>query len=150
GSTFRLELGAIPAPAPAAPLPADGPDLRPLDQPLRVLLVEDNQDTAIVLARLLRGRGHTVTTAANLSDALAAAEAGDFDLVLSDLGLPDGSGLELLHQLRRRSPAVRGIVLSGYGMDADVRRSHEAGYAAHLTKPLDFAKLEETIRRVTS
>jgi two-component system, chemotaxis family, CheB/CheR fusion protein len=120
-------------------------------RPLRLLLVEDHEDTAEALADLLRLSGHQVTVAGSIVEALAAAEAGGerggFDLVLSDLGLPDGSGHELMRELARRH-GIKGIALSGYGMEEDVRRSGEAGFACHLTKPVDRQALEATIRRV--
>jgi PAS domain S-box-containing protein len=146
GATFTLVLPTVSAPAPA-PAPPPGPSAVPRARALHILLVEDNADTLRVVARLLRGRGHRVTTAAGVGAALEAE--GRFDLVISDIGLPDGSGLDLLRQLRSRRP-VPGIALSGYGMDDDLRKSCEAGFAAHLTKPVDFRKLEETIRQVAS
>jgi CheY-like chemotaxis protein len=79
-----------------------------------------------------------------LREALAAAAVEKFDAVISDLGLPDGTGFELMEKLRARH-GLRGIALSGYGMDEDVRRSEEAGFSAHLTKPIDFAQLERAL-----
>jgi CheY-like chemotaxis protein len=75
---------------------------------------------------------------------LAAAEGARFDLVISDLGLPDGTGLELMAKLRDHH-SLRGIALSGYGMDEDIRRSHDAGFRAHLTKPIDYAQVERAL-----
>ena len=148
GATFALELPAIPAPtaaaSPASPRSADGP---PRPQPLRVLLVEDNPDTMRVLGRLLGRVGHAVTTAGCVAEALEAAGRDSFDLVVSDVGLPDGSGLDLMRRIRLDHP-VPGIALSGFGMEDDLRRSREAGFVAHLTKPVDFATLEATIRRI--
>jgi PAS domain S-box-containing protein len=114
---------------------------------LRLLLVEDHPDTADALADLLRDRGHEVTVARNVAEGLAAAAAvnaaetgGAFDLVISDVGLPDGSGLDLMRGLAERH-GLRGIALSGYGMEEDVQRSREAGFLAHLTKPVDVQAL---------
>jgi DNA-binding response OmpR family regulator len=81
--------------------------------------------------------------------ALRAAGDVEFDLVISDVGLPDGTGWELMRRLRRRQ-AVPGIALTGFGRDEDVGRTRAAGFAAHLTKPVDFARLEATIRQVAS
>jgi PAS domain S-box-containing protein len=144
GSTFTLRLPrALRPDAPAAPTSAGTPGP---GRGLRVLVVEDNADTLRILARLLSGRGHRVATAADVASALAAvASEGPFDLVVSDIGLPDGSGLDLMPRLRARGP-IRGIALSGYGMEDDLRRSREAGFDVHLIKPVDFAKLEEIIR----
>ena len=117
------------------------------ERPLAILLVEDHPDTAEAMADLLRLSGHQVTVAGTVAGGLAAAEAGAFDLLLSDLGLPDGSGQDLMRELGRRY-RLKGIALSGYGMEEDVRRSHEAGFARHLTKPVNRQALEATIRQV--
>jgi DNA-binding response OmpR family regulator len=114
---------------------------------LRILLVEDNQDTLRYIAVVLRARGHEVTTAGRLSDARRAAEGRDLDLILSDIELPDGTGLELMRELRGRG--VPGVAMSGYGSEEDVRASRGAGFAEHLAKPVDIAKLEAAIQRVT-
>jgi DNA-binding response OmpR family regulator len=100
-----------------------------------------------VMARLLGRRGHRVTTSASFEEALREADSDVFDLVISDIGLPDGSGLDLMRRLRPRV-ALGGIALSGVGMDEDIRRSGQAGFVAHLTRPVDFARLEAAIRRV--
>jgi CheY-like chemotaxis protein len=150
GATFTVELTAVrPAIDAVSGVPTGRPDRALEDRPLRILLVEDDASTLRVMARLLRSRRCEVTTATSVADALAAAEAGDFDLIVSDIGLPDGTGWELMQQLRELGIA-RGIALTGFGMDEDVRRSREAGFIAHLTKPVDFQKLEETIQQVAS
>jgi two-component system, chemotaxis family, CheB/CheR fusion protein len=134
------------APAPPA---KGGTEANP---PLRILLVEDHADTAEAMADLLRLMGHEVTVAGTVAAALDAAGAaregaGRIDLVLSDLGLPDGSGQDLMRELSRLY-GLRGIALSGYGMEEDVRRSREAGFLRHLTKPVDLQILESAIRQV--
>src|SRR6185436_18592241 len=98
-------------------------------------------DTARMMARLLRLLRCDVRTAGGCAEALAAADAGGFDLLISDLGLPDGHGLELIGALRRKR-SFRAIALSGYGMEDDLRRSREVGFAAHLTKPISVESLE--------
>ncbi|HEX9671606.1 MAG TPA: response regulator, partial [Thermoanaerobaculia bacterium] len=123
-----------------------------------ILLVEDHPDTAAAMADLLRGIGHRVTTAASVEAALAAAAAverqggngggGGIDLVVSDLGLPDGSGYDLMRELARRY-GLRGIALSGYGMEDDVQQSREAGFERHLTKPVDLRSLDAAIREAS-
>jgi signal transduction histidine kinase len=148
GSTFTLRLplgalGGVESPAPdASEPPAE-------TRSLSILLVEDHADTAEAMADLLRLQGHRVTVAGSVAEALAAAEAafenGALDLVVSDLGLPDGTGLDLMRELSRRY-AVTGIALSGYGMEEDMRRSREAGFQKHLTKPISPAALAEAIR----
>jgi CheY-like chemotaxis protein len=119
-------------------------------QNLRILLVEDHADTAEAMAELLRLLGHEVTVAGDVASALAAGEAlaggGSLDLLISDLGLPDGSGLDVMHAISRFG--VPGIALSGYGMEEDVRRSHEAGFSRHLTKPVGLPALESAISQL--
>jgi signal transduction histidine kinase len=151
GSTFTLVLPAEPVPEPPAEPARPERPARPSPAgaategwPRRLLLVEDDAATARVLARLLALRGTEVSTAASLAAARAAAESACFDLVVSDLGLPDGNGLDLGRWLAARGgpPA---IALSGYGAEADVLESRAAGFAAHLTKPVTFATLESAI-----
>jgi CheY-like chemotaxis protein len=98
---------------------------------------------------LLRQLKHEVTSAATVADALRHADHSRFDLLISDLGLPDGSGLDLMRELKEKYH-LTGICLSGYGMDHDIRRSKEAGFARHLTKPVDFRRLKATIESVVS
>jgi two-component system, chemotaxis family, CheB/CheR fusion protein len=117
-------------------------------QNLRILLVEDNADTAEAMASLLALSGHQVTTARSVSQALSAVERRDgFDLVISDLGLPDGSGIDLMRELSTRH-GLRGIALSGYGMEEDVRQSLEAGFTRHLTKPVSLPQLQAALREI--
>src|SRR3712207_7161054 len=99
------------------------------------------------MSRLLRRLGHRVTGVTTAASASAAARQDGFDLIISDLGLPDGSGLDVMRQLADRY-AGRAIALTGYGMDSDVAASREAGFAQHLTKPVDLAALEAAIQRV--
>ena len=147
GASFHVELATIAAPAaePAAPpeQPATAADS------MSLLLVEDHIDTAKVMARLLRVLGHRVTVAHTVADGLCAADAGRFDLVVSDLGLPDGSGLDLMNALRERH-ALRGICLSGFGMDDDLRRSGEAGFVEHLVKPVALETLSAALSRAAA
>ena len=151
GATFRMEFPTVAAPATIA-APSDGSsDGQPLTshagRRLEILLVEDHRDTARVLKRLLDRSGHHVRTAETVHAALAAADAEPVDIVVSDLGLPDGTGFELMRELVQRHH-LKGIALSGFGTDQDVARSREAGFACHLTKPVDFHRLEEAIERV--
>jgi signal transduction histidine kinase len=114
-----------------------------------ILLVEDEPATRRLLTRLLVGLGHRVKTAGTITDAWEEFQRGDFDLIVSDVGLPDGSGLDLMRKIKAVRP-VPAIALTGYGMDEDIRRSREAGFTTHMTKPIDFTKLEAMIRLVTS
>ena len=104
--------------------------------------------TSRVMAKLLRQNGYVVTTANSIAGALRVPYE-DYDLLVSDIGLPDGSGLELMKAIGRRHD-VPGIALTGFGMEDDIRRSREAGFVAHLIKPLDFGKLDAMIRKVSA
>jgi signal transduction histidine kinase len=142
GAIFRVQL-----PLSSSELAADAQESAApvLGQSRRILLVEDNGDTAQTMKMLLEVCGYVVETAADMKQALEAVESASFDLLLSDLGLPDGSGIELMQELRRRGNAIKGIALSGYGQEEDMRRSKEAGFSAHLIKPADADALIETI-----
>ncbi len=142
GSTFRIELETVAKPEPLSP-PAAPTQGAAQPSARSVLLVEDNADTLRYLSTLLAHRGYRVRTASRLSEAEEAAAASAFDLLISDIELPDGSGLDLMRALRGK---VVGVAVSGFGSDSDVRLSHDAGFAVHLTKPLDFARLEVAIR----
>ncbi len=125
---------------------------RALDAPapptgLRILLVDDHPDTCAALERLLQLRGHSVTAAHTMRAALEVAGGSSFDLLISDVGLPDGNGMDLIRYLRIKQP-IRGIAISGFGMDSDIRKSLEAGFSEHLVKPVKLEKLEATIARV--
>jgi CheY-like chemotaxis protein len=113
----------------------------------RVLLVEDHADTARMLSRLLSSSGHSVETATSVASALGLADQHPFDILISDIGLPDASGYELMEQISRRF-GIRGIALSGYGMERDMQRSRDAGFSEHLVKPINLEQLEAVIRRV--
>jgi len=148
GSKFTLEM--VLAEAQIRQKPAPGTmraEIRPA--PLRILLVEDHEDTARIMSKLLRSFDHRVTWASTFATALEAVEADNFDLLISDLGLPDGNGRELIRQAQKKH-SIRGIALSGYGMESDVRASLEAGFAEHLTKPVNIVQLQESIQRVIS
>ena len=110
--------------------------------------MEDHEPTVAVLRRLLTRAGHDVVTAGSVSAAVAAADAGQFDGIISDLGLPDGTGLDVMTQIRAKHPGMRGIALSGYGMEEDLRRSQEAGFLMHLVKPVDFDQLRRALREL--
>ncbi|RBP44460.1 PAS domain S-box-containing protein [Roseimicrobium gellanilyticum] len=111
---------------------------------LRILLVEDHEPTRVALAQLLKRRKHVVTTAGTVAEALAAAEKNTFDLVMSDIGLPDGTGNDLMRELRSRYK-LRGIALTGYGMSEDIARTQAAGFMAHLTKPISVQSLDQAL-----
>ncbi len=149
GATFAVELPVVGRFVRATSPPERPPLVRSAAQPLKVLLVEDHEPTLRVLERLLRQIGHRVTGVTSVASATAAARQGEFDLIISDLGLPDGSGLDVMRQNRERF-AGRAIALTGYGMESDIAASAAAGFAEHLTKPVDLTALDVAIRRVTT
>jgi PAS domain S-box-containing protein len=114
---------------------------------LRILLVEDHEDTRLIFKMILAQKGHFVETAASGGEALTLASQQPFDLVISDLGLPDFSGIELMKILRKRY-SLRGVAVSGYGMDEDIQRSKAAGFDYHVTKPADPAKIQRLLAEV--
>ncbi len=151
GARFIVRLPTIPKPLTARePVPPGGQKVEvPVMAGTRLLLVEDHADTAAILSKRLRRVGYQVVHAdsvgAGLSAAEQAANAGEpFEFVLSDLGLPDGTGFELMRTLSRKH-GLRGVALSGFGMEADVRKSEEAGFLRHLTKPVDFELLKRVL-----
>jgi hypothetical protein len=153
GSTFNIVLPVAPQGAlhalPGDDTPAgDDSGTTGLSQ-LRVLLVEDHADTAQAMAQLLRSFGCRVRTADSVAAALKAAQADQFDVLMSDLGLPDGSGLDLMRQLLAKYK-IKGIAVSGFGMDEDIRKSRQAGFKVHLTKPVNVKELEQTLAEVAN
>ena len=149
GATFTVELGTVPAPAvaknasamPVSPIPAGQ---------LRVLLVEDHDSTRDVLARILRRAGYDVDVAGSSQEARQrAASMKHFDVVISDIGLPDESGLDLMRSLRA-DHGLTGIALSGYGMEEDIKNAKDAGFSAHLVKPVNFARLREVLEQIAA
>ena len=147
GATFTVTLETVASP------PARGePQSRVLNRSAsgpehRILLVDDHADTCAGMKMLLERRGYQITTAFSAGQALAKGLAEEFDLVISDIGLPDRSGYDLMRELRQRR-GLRGIALSGYGAKSDISEAHDAGFSDHLTKPIDFGQLEESIRNV--
>ncbi|HEX4667707.1 MAG TPA: response regulator, partial [Chthoniobacterales bacterium] len=118
-------------------------------QSRRILLVEDHEDTNKSLTKLLRLRGYEVESASNIESALALAAAAEFDVLVSDIGLPDGTGIDLIRQLRSNRPPLA-IALTGFGMEDDLRKTHEAGFGHHLVKPIDVNKLDLLIQEGSS
>ncbi len=116
--------------------------------PVRVLLVDDHEDTNRSLSILLGRRGYKVQTATSLAAAEVLCRIEKFDALVCDMNLPDGSGLNLLARLASDPPRLGAIIVSGYNTDEDIERSLAAGYKAHLGKPVDLDKLDATIRRL--
>jgi len=169
GTTFTVRLHALESPpispedstalsASAAhgfPIPIATPDV-PASQAeskegasLEVLVVEDEPTTIRLMSRLIRGLGHQVTTAETIAEASRWVDGSKrFDLVVSDIGLPDGNGLDLMRRIRSTRGTLPGIALTGYGTQEDIEQSRLAGFSAHMTKPIDFNQLETLIRQV--
>ena len=145
GATFRIQL-------PVSVEPLEAPVVKDMARferrARRILLVEDNGDTAATMKMLLEAFGYEVETAGDVRQALQAIESVKFDLLISDLGLPDRSGIELMQELRERRHNLTGIALSGYGQEEDMRRTKAAGFAVHLVKPVDADLLIETIESI--
>ncbi|OYW31507.1 MAG: hypothetical protein B7Z47_00850, partial [Chthoniobacter sp. 12-60-6] len=146
GSTFIIELPSRTMTTTARIRLAAPPKTAALPQ-LRLLFVEDHADTARILSRQLSKAGLVVVQAHDVAGAIELSERERFDLLVSDLGLPDGSGYEVMRHVRS-AQNIPGIAMSGYGMEEDMRRSREAGFSEHLVKPIDLRELIAAIRRV--
>src|SRR5436190_310671 len=144
GSTFILSMQTL-SPAEVATVPRKISS-EASQQGLKILLVDDHQDTCAALERLLVRRGYLVAATHNVRSALEAATRNKFDLLISDIALPDGSGMDLMMQLRAISN-VPGIAISGFGNNRDIERSLQAGFSEHLIKPIKLENLEAAIER---
>ncbi len=142
GSTFVLTMHTVSSAKTVATKSPEPTGTRPL----RILLVEDHQDTCTALEKLLIRRGHLVAATHSMRSAMETAARNQFDLLISDIALPDGNGAELMTYLRAIS-GMRGIAISGFGMNGDIERSLEAGFAEHLIKPVKMENLEAAIER---
>jgi CheY-like chemotaxis protein len=115
--------------------------------PLTFFVVENHQDTLDAIRMFLEAQGHTVHAATDMTSALKNAPSAKFDVLISDIGLPDGDGWELLRRLSAEMP-VKAIAMSGYGMRADLEKSRAAGFEAHIIKPFGPADLEQAVNKV--
>jgi PAS domain S-box-containing protein len=145
GTTFRVFLDVLHEPSVASADAADGDTTA--TRTLDLLLVDDHLDTRRVLSRLLTKCGHEVVTADSAQEALKLLDTGRFEVLISDIGLPDGDGCDLVRAAKRKHP-VRAIALSGFGTEEDVRRSLEAGFDYHLTKPVDLNGLRSLLQKI--
>ena len=116
--------------------------------PLRFFVIENHQDTLDAIKMFLEAQGHSVETASDMKSGLKIAPRTKFDVLISDIGLPDGDGWELLKRLRETMPEVKAIAMSGYGMRADLNKSQAAGYAAHIVKPFGPMELDAALKKV--
>ena len=148
GATFTLTLPTVDPPAaPAKMTPGETLARSPIPRALRILLVEDDEATSRILTRLLCSLGHLVYVAPDCAAADVHAEAQtEFDLLLCDIALPDGSGLDLVEKFKR--PSTKAIALTGYGSEADIRSSIDAGFDLHLTKPITLGELVAAIDKL--
>jgi signal transduction histidine kinase/response regulator RpfG family c-di-GMP phosphodiesterase len=145
GATFTAVL---PLSDQLAGAESNGTSVMPAERKsLRILLVEDHEDTNRSLTQLLRRRGYHVQPAHNIAKALDVAANEEFDVLVSDIGLPDGTGVELMQQLSAGRP-IFGIALTGFGMEEDIQKSHDGGFFHHLIKPVDLNKLDSIIQQV--
>jgi len=148
GTTFRVELATVAEPNAELSGPACDASAPARREDLRLLLVEDHDDTREVLARLLRRRGYKVEGARSAQEARTLFIEKTFDLLVSDIALPDATGCELLKELSSKD-RLRGIAMSGFGSDADLAQSREAGFLEHLVKPIDAKALDAAIQRLS-
>lgn len=146
GATIEVKL-PLRQPVPGIALTTQATPSQLTTAGLRILLVEDHEDTRQIFRMILTQKGHSVQTAATAKAALALAGNHPFDLVISDLGLPDLSGTALMRILRERY-SLRGVAVSGYGMEKDIRESKSAGFDHHLTKPADPHKIDQLLAEV--
>ncbi|HTO04571.1 MAG TPA: ATP-binding protein, partial [Opitutus sp.] len=151
GATFSIELPlcALPMGSTTSLGDESGQDAaravrRGSAKPCRVLLVEDHAPTCATLIELLSRRRYRVVAAASLREARELAKQEEFDILISDIGLPDGSGCEIMAELREQQ-GLAGIALTGYGMSEDMDRSRAAGFVTHLTKPVSIAALDTAL-----
>src|SRR6266705_1693227 len=152
GSTFSLRLKTVAAPAVAGDGAEEAPTVSrekeiPKPSQRRVLVVDDHQDTCTGMKMMLERRGYEITVAYSAEQAVQKAHNQDFDLLISDVGLPDRSGYDLMRELRH-SKGLPGIALSGFGTEHDVSKARAAGFSEHLTKPINFERLEEAIQNL--
>ena len=153
GSTFSVELSTV-----ASPLDADGDGAGSRRRDTsekeafapryrRVLVVDDHRDTCTGMKRMLERRGYEITIAYSAEQAAEKVRNQDFDLLISDIGLPDRSGYDLMREVRH-SKGLPGIALTGFGTEHDVNEARAAGFSEHLTKPINFERLEEAIQNL--
>ena len=150
GSTFSLRLKTVAAPAVAGDGAEEAPTVSrekeiPKPSQRRVLVVDDHQDTCTGMKMMLERRGYEITVAYSAEQAVQKAHNQDFDLLISDIGLPGRNGYELMRELRE-SKGMPGIALTGFGSEDDISKARAAGFAEHLTKPINFERLQEAIQ----
>jgi two-component system, chemotaxis family, CheB/CheR fusion protein len=111
----------------------------------RIIVVEDHADTAEGLRRFLTRIGYKVYIAPDVASARALAKAVEFDVLLSDIRLPDGTGWDLMRELSRDQPNLRGIAISGFNSQEEIARSKRVGFLDHIAKPLVAEEISAAI-----
>jgi CheY-like chemotaxis protein len=144
GSTFTLSMQALPQTEAATVV--SKAITQSAQQVLKILLVDDHHDTCAALEKLLARRGHLVAVAHDVRSAMEAAARNKFDLLISDIALPDGTGMDLMMQMRAIAN-IPGIAISGFGNNGDIERSLQAGFSDHLIKPIKLDNLEAAMER---
>ena len=150
GATFTIEMPMAKeseqceTATAAAPVSPPAPAKKVSTREIRILLVEDHEPTRASLTHLLSRRNYKVTPVGSLAEARSVVSKRKFNLLISDIGLPDGNGCELMEELKGNTH-LKGIALTGYGMEHDVSRSYAAGFAAHLTKPVRMESLDDAL-----
>jgi CheY-like chemotaxis protein len=116
--------------------------------PLKVLIIEDHEDTAILMTQMLNEMGHSIVKANSVASAVEILTRDKIDLIISDIGLPDGNGVSLIYAVRQFCD-VPAIAITGYGTREDVERCLNAGFDKHITKPVVYELLGQTIAEVS-
>jgi len=116
---------------------------------LRILVVEDHSETLEALSRLLSHFGHEISVADGAQHALNIIDSKEFDVVLCDIALPDGSGYDVIAEAKRKRP-VKAVALSGFAATEDIERGREAGFDFHLAKPVDFHELRTVLGQIAA
>jgi PAS domain S-box-containing protein len=147
GATFKVTLDAVSEGVGKTDRDSGAPRHPP--KPLRILLVEDHRDTRHSLSRLLTHLGHEVLAADNTTSALEILGSRKIDVLLCDIGLPGGSGYDVISQAKRKR-RIKAVAITGFGTDEDIRRSKEAGFDFHLVKPIDFHELQDVLTQVAA
>lgn len=142
GASFKIRLPLIDAPA----LAQTAPTTQPPATPRRILIVDDNADAADTLATLLSVEGHETVAIYGASEAIERAPVIKPEVILLDIGLPQMDGYEVAIRLRRLLDGVSIVALTGYGRPEDKKRARQAGFDAHLVKPVDYAELNRFLR----
>ncbi len=155
GSTFTVELPLASIDAEMPPDPTQDNVVQPKKLTgVRVLAVDDEADSLSLLAFILEQEGAKVTTATSATEALKILSQSTFDLLISDIGMPEVNGYELIRKIRSMlSPiaAIKAIALTAYAGESDIQQAREAGFQQHIAKPLDInTSIDTAIELLTS